>query len=408
MSDPAKTPEIEDVLASIRRLVSVDSQPDGDSGRRSQRAPTSKLVLTSDQRVGPVAHNTEKASASQPKPYAENGKEQPGSAHDAWQAGTARNPGSDGRPSPNGSEIVAPVVTSERLARKPANGESPIFRSGTNKAVQRQQGASPSTLEERIAQLESAVSSGADFEPDGSEDQAQHVPTSVPKHRTRGAQDGPDGRTTLERLVQDATREALTGSSDISQFKSRQPATATHASSDRMESGPDSDTPPLELIPDNRTEGSQDAAPRGEGTTGFRHQRMAPRLHLGTPDTGRFSVPVDEFHFGPPEKEDLPEADDAETADTDAEEEAQASTRETDAPGIREDAGHEPEEPQPNAFNTDELSEDGVLDEAALRDLVAEIVREELQGALGERITRNVRKLVRREIMRAITVRNFE
>jgi hypothetical protein len=47
--------------------------------------------------------------------------------------------------------------------------------------------------------------------------------------------------------------------------------------------------------------------------------------------------------------------------------------------------------------------EPALLDEDMLRDLVAEIVREELQGALGERITRNVRKLVRREIQRALT-----
>jgi hypothetical protein len=42
------------------------------------------------------------------------------------------------------------------------------------------------------------------------------------------------------------------------------------------------------------------------------------------------------------------------------------------------------------------------LDEGALRDLIAQVVREELQGVLGERITRNVRKLVRREIYRAL------
>jgi hypothetical protein len=42
--------------------------------------------------------------------------------------------------------------------------------------------------------------------------------------------------------------------------------------------------------------------------------------------------------------------------------------------------------------------EEGFLDEETLRRIVAEVVREELQGALGERITRNVRKLVRREI----------
>ena len=37
-------------------------------------------------------------------------------------------------------------------------------------------------------------------------------------------------------------------------------------------------------------------------------------------------------------------------------------------------------------------------DEVALRALVARVVREELQGDLGPRITSNLRKLVRREI----------
>ena len=48
-----------------------------------------------------------------------------------------------------------------------------------------------------------------------------------------------------------------------------------------------------------------------------------------------------------------------------------------------------------------------LIDEAALQDLVSDIVRKELQGALGERITRNVRKLVRREIQRALAANNI-
>ncbi|MBE0554489.1 MAG: hypothetical protein IH625_12435, partial [Rhodobacteraceae bacterium] len=42
------------------------------------------------------------------------------------------------------------------------------------------------------------------------------------------------------------------------------------------------------------------------------------------------------------------------------------------------------------------------IDDAALRDLVRELIVEELQGPLGERITRNIRKLVRAEIARAL------
>ncbi len=55
------------------------------------------------------------------------------------------------------------------------------------------------------------------------------------------------------------------------------------------------------------------------------------------------------------------------------------------------------------------LTEEPVLlDEDMLRDMVSEIVRQELQGALGERITRNVRKLVRREIHRALASYNID
>lgn len=73
-----------------------------------------------------------------------------------------------------------------------------------------------------------------------------------------------------------------------------------------------------------------------------------------------------------------------------------------------EDA-QESAEQSSGAGRTDALfMDDAVLDEDALRDLVAEIVRQELQGALGERITRNVRKLVRREIHRALTSQDFD
>ena len=49
-----------------------------------------------------------------------------------------------------------------------------------------------------------------------------------------------------------------------------------------------------------------------------------------------------------------------------------------------------------------------VMDEAELHALVREIVRHELQGSLGERITRNVRKLVRAEVNRALAARSLD
>ncbi len=49
-----------------------------------------------------------------------------------------------------------------------------------------------------------------------------------------------------------------------------------------------------------------------------------------------------------------------------------------------------------------------VLDEDALNEIVRALIREELQGVLGERITQNVRKLVRAEINRALTARSLD
>lgn len=48
------------------------------------------------------------------------------------------------------------------------------------------------------------------------------------------------------------------------------------------------------------------------------------------------------------------------------------------------------------------------IDEVALRAAVVRILREELAGEMGERITRNVRKLVRREINRVLVSRDLD
>ena len=50
----------------------------------------------------------------------------------------------------------------------------------------------------------------------------------------------------------------------------------------------------------------------------------------------------------------------------------------------------------------------GQSDTKSLQETILGIVRSELQGELGDRVTRNVRKLVHREIKRALASRNFE
>ncbi len=55
----------------------------------------------------------------------------------------------------------------------------------------------------------------------------------------------------------------------------------------------------------------------------------------------------------------------------------------------------------------EEPAGDTFIDEETLREIVSELVRAELQGDLGDRITRNVRKLVRREIHHALASREI-
>lgn len=84
---------------------------------------------------------------------------------------------------------------------------------------------------------------------------------------------------------------------------------------------------------------------------------------------------------------------------------------EDDAPEAVNDTAAEPEQPMiesDRAVEPQTPTAAPVLDEAVLRDMVSDIVRQELQGVLGERITRNVRKLVRREIHRVMMTQEFD
>lgn len=68
----------------------------------------------------------------------------------------------------------------------------------------------------------------------------------------------------------------------------------------------------------------------------------------------------------------------------------------------------QPDPPQPASSPLIGTMSEDVLDEALLREIVREVLRDELQGNLGERMTRNIRKLVRAEVQRAMTLRDWD
>ncbi len=77
-----------------------------------------------------------------------------------------------------------------------------------------------------------------------------------------------------------------------------------------------------------------------------------------------------------------------------------------EAEEIRDEA--EESEEAGEGEEAEESEEDILLDEEALREMVAQLVREQLKGQIGERITRSIRRMVRREIRLALAVRDTE
>ncbi len=63
---------------------------------------------------------------------------------------------------------------------------------------------------------------------------------------------------------------------------------------------------------------------------------------------------------------------------------------------------------EPDVAEDDAFDQGMRFDEDVLRELVRDMLREELAGKMGERITRNIRKLVRAEIARALAAQEFE
>jgi cell pole-organizing protein PopZ len=125
-------------------------------------------------------------------------------------------------------------------------------------------------------------------------------------------------------------------------------------------------------------------------------EASAPAMDLSAFEDDTFELSPEHAVAPEPEPEAEPEV--AETEAAKAVEDAVAEAEEEPAEATSETS-------EDNVFE-DDLSE--VFDEEMLRDLVSEFVRKELQGELGERITRNVRKLVRREINRALAARDFD
>jgi hypothetical protein len=138
------------------------------------------------------------------------------------------------------------------------------------------------------------------------------------------------------------------------------------------------------------------------------------------PDLAELALSVEEAELVTPVDDARPDATGPDPVDEAAEVAALPAARSGGVvpfPGVVQAVpagGGEPSGPAVNVAAASEVSADGAaevagqLDEDALMQMVRTLIREELQGALGERITQNVRKLVRAEINRALAARSLD
>ena len=279
--------------------------------------------------------------------------------------------------------------------------------------------APPKTLEDRIAELEAAVSETSDdWEPDGSEDQEQHRPDRI-VYKSPDEDRRSDRRRSL-RLSEIALietgpandEETETGGAGTATFRhDRDSADASYDEeelSDYVAALADADVPDIsEVIGED--DKSQIAEPSSNA-------RLGDDQHLDdeNPSFERDAdSPPDEYPSEYSETGAEIDPSDGEVEEINADEafeEALAEAVAASLPGavadeIMQDTNETSVERVQELYGEPNAAE---IDESSIRPLVAALIREELQGELGERITRNVRKLVRQEIQRALTVRELE
>ncbi|UMA63481.1 hypothetical protein LVO79_10475 [Roseivivax marinus] len=360
MTNHATNAEIEDVLSSIRRLVSQDTRPEerdsepvaADVAPRPAPTPVpdrGTLILTPQQRVPDTEttppETSRKAAASvvpDTFEWAPRKERHIASPDPVAKVETSKDS------EPNLSEPLT-LDDTLRADDRPAKAE-------TGKATEEpksQTSAGSDMLRALVAEeLARAVA-----EPDESDEpgDAPHQTTGADADHPEAEHPEPGADTT------EATDEAL--APEAAFFAGTDPAEAGGAFEDDPEapatfSRPAKDPEPAAEAPEVRGEkpGAPDAA--------------APRARSLEDKIAELEAMI---------------------AQADAEWDVEDGRRGSPIPG-----------PWPRAVAPTTPQPPAVADDVDLRALVADIVREELQGVLGERITRNVRKLVRREIQRAL------
>lgn len=353
MSDPVKSSEIEDVLASIRRLVSEEARGEMQARRQSVTQPQKQpeavdrpeentpvaeaLVLTPALRVHEGGRAT---SETQDAPREEAADQTAEEFAEAVVADVVAELAEDSHTDHLGQDVVEEDAIAEAEDDLP---EPP---------------AEPQTLETKIAALEALIANNSEaWQPD-----------------TDLAEDAPEPE-----------------QAEASQPEDTDLHSATEDAPDLVDSG-ESALDWEDHLPEP-AEDSTDHA--GEPEPESAEAMAEPAEHVEDVVTE-----APEFDEDPDQNDDFADAEPATPEDTSDLSNDFADDRYDAEDGTAVEASEE--------ARLSEAADALTIDEDTLREMVVDIVREELQGALGERITRNVRRLVRREIHRALASQELD
>lgn len=432
MSEPVSTAAIEDVLSSIRRLVSEDNrreQPAEPVAEEPERV--SKLVLTPSLRVaeamddGPDSAPELGAENSDPDKVAASGISlSMMAADDAPESETSETESVS-------SEDVSGAVNEYLRETANIDGNAPwsdpnatLFEAAqvevlTDPVHIPEEVESEGVEEEReeesfAADSKSGKNQQREHEAFDTDDEASGTDTDLIEDLAGDSFEEPG-----ENEHQDAFEEGQPEPEETALESDNAPESEDFEASPIPDHGDDRIDPPLseraEALETAIAQSPENWEPDGDIGNDYAGGPVEPMAWQ--------DVEEDEYEIPSPNAADLEpeitveditdEVSEAVTEDILAQmAEAEAPVEEAEEPAVVRPIRPEPKartnSSDPGEDTLDLTSEETFLDEESLRELVTDIVREELQGALGERITRNVRKLVRREIHRALASQNLE
>ncbi len=435
MSEPVSNVEIEDVLSSIRRLVSEENRPPLRRTPKDEPRKPTRLVLTPSLLVADsVADGSEDEAVSEPV------TDSPEIAREAAQVAD---------PVPDEPETTHEVSEEDAEEMVAAAVDTEIDEAAPNATTEISQDEAQEHIEEAAQTAEAdgpADLSG--FKQTGGDDPDTNLhaddtpwidPDATLFEAAESAETPSDDNMDLsdENLAETAQEAVAEDHEQTDDLPDEAPTDEASAQPDWWRTQtPDEDAQPLEAQDDvgemapSEPTGSEESLAQADETDPLPtdHDRLntatlsdkiaALEAKIGqTQDQWEPDGETDDDYAGTPvetiEWQDHDASAEPEVeAETDADvtpPDAEADELQDAAEAANATAAAAQADPNHDDDLLDILSDDDtILDEESLRELVAEIVRQELQGALGERITRNVRKLVRREIHRALTAQELD